>query len=283
MSMTEIEIIGRLAGEHQRTVTPGEPPRRSLANLLGPLDALAAHSPSLVANHGATFTAAGEAWFLPRYLFIGPRGGAEPIRVVLFAGIHGDEPEGAHALASFLRLLDRVPDLARGYCLFVYPVCNPTGFVRRTRESWSGKDLNREFWQGSNEPEVRLLESEIAAHALHGIIALHTDSTSDGFYGFAQGATLTRALIEPALEAAGEYVPVNRRRRIDGFDARNGVVRGIYPGVLGAPPGLRPRPFEVVLETPESPPAWLKESALLAATQSILSRYREFISYAANL
>jgi hypothetical protein len=251
--------------------------------LLAPLDQIAATSPSLIANHGASFASGGEAWELPRYLFIGPKGGDEPLRIGVFAGIHGDEPEGVHALVNFLRLLERVPEAATGYCLFVYPVCNPTGFVQRTRSSARGKDLNREFWRGSAEPEVRLLESELTAHSLHGVISLHTDSTSDGFYGFAQGATLTRNLIEPALKAAEEYLPRNRNQHIDGFEARNGIIRGIYPGVLSAPPGVRPRPFEIILETPESAPVYLKEAAFVAAMQTILARYREFIAYAANL
>jgi len=143
--------------------------------------------------------------------------------------------------------------------------------------------LNREFWRGSAEPEVRLLESELIAHAFHGVISLHTDDTSDGFYGFAQGSTLTRHLIGPALEAAEHYLPVNRNELIDGFQAHNGVIRRGYPGVLSAPPKVRPRPFEITLETPQSVPAFLKEAALVAALLSILAQYREFIAYAPNL
>ena len=83
--------------------------------------------------------------------------------------------------------------------------------------------------------------------------------------------------------AAEEYLPRNRSREIDGFAARNGIIRDIYPGVLSAPPGVRPRPFEITLETPEAAPTYLKEAAFVAAMQTILARYREFIAYAANL
>ena len=200
-----------------------------------------------------------------------------------FAGIHGDEPEGVHALIQFLSLLERKPELATGYCLFVYPVCNPTGFEDRTRHARSGKDLNREFWNGSAEPEVKLLESELVAHSFHGIISLHTDDTSQGFYGFAHGATLTKNLIEPALQAAEQFLPRNGNETIDGFRARNGIIRDSYPGVLSAPPKVRPRPFEIILETPQAPPNYLKEAALVAALRMILTRYREFMAYAPNL
>lgn len=267
----------------QLPATAVVPARRSIANLLAPLERAAPISPSLVADHGAQFKSGGQSYDLPRYLFIGPKGGDEPIRLGLFAGVHGDEPEGVHALVQFLSLLEREPELATGYALFVYPVCNPTGFEDRTRYARSGKDLNREFWTGSTEPEVKLLQSELLSHAFQGIISLHTDDSSHGFYGFAHGATLTKHLLEPALQATEHFLPRNGHDTIDGFRARKGIIRDSYPGVLSAPPKVRPRPFEIILETPQQAPAYLKEAALVAALRMILVRYREFIAYAPNL
>ncbi len=256
-------------------------PRRSLRGALAPLEQL--DSPCLIANHGARFNRGGQPYELPRYLFVGPKGGDDAIRIGLFAGIHGDEPEGVHGLVQFLRLLDGHPDLATGFCLFAYPICNPTGFEDRTRHARDGKDLNREFWRGSQAPEVRLLQSELAAHCFHGIVSLHTDDTSHGFYGYAHGATLTKHLIEPALSAAGEFLPLNEDPVIDGFPARNSIIRKEHPGVLRAPREVHPRPFEIILETPHAPPAYLKEAAFVAALRTILLRYRELMAYAPNL
>ena len=166
--------------------------RRSIAELLAPLEEIAAHSPNLVANHDARFEVNGAAYDLPRYLFVGPRGGDTPIRVGIFAGVHGDEPEGVHALVQFIKLLESKPELAAGYYLSFYPICNPSGFEDGTRVSRSGKDLNREFWKDSAEPEVRLLQAELQSRSFQGIISLHTDDTSSGFYGIVRGATLTK-------------------------------------------------------------------------------------------
>ena len=80
--------------------------RRSIAELLAPLDKIAATSPNLVANHDAHFESAARRYELPRYLFVGPRGGDTPIRIGIFAGIHGDEPEGVHAIIQFIQLLE---------------------------------------------------------------------------------------------------------------------------------------------------------------------------------
>ena len=257
--------------------------RRSIAEFLAPLEKIAANSANLVANHDARFEVNGEAYDLPRYLFVGPRGGDTPIRIGIFAAIHGDEPEGAHALVQFIKLLEAKPELAAGYYLSFYPICNPTGFEDGTRFSRRGKDLNREFWKSSEEPEVRLLQAELVSRSFQGVIALHTDDTCQGFYGIVRGATLTKYLIEPALAAAEKFLPRDERPVIDGFAARKGVIRDCYDGVLSAPPKARPRPFELILETPAAPPEYLKTCAFAASLQTILLEYQKFIAYAPNL
>jgi hypothetical protein len=273
-TLTKIELRKR---------DPAKPARRSIERLLAPLHRLAQTSPNLLAKPIGPFDVDGQAYELPRYLFIGPRGGAEPIRLGLFAAIHGDEPEGAYALVRLLTLLDQKPELAQGYCLFAYPVCNPTGFEVDTRHSRRRRDLNREFWSGSPEPEVALLQQEICLHAFHGLIALHSDDTSEGVYGFVAGATLTKHLLVPALDAAGQILPRNRRDVIDGFKARDGVIRQGVAGGLSAPLKVRPRPFEIILETPGAAPQYLQEQAHIAALLSILTEYQPLIAYAANL
>jgi hypothetical protein len=257
--------------------------RRVIADLLAPLEKIAAGSPNLVANHDAKFEVNGERYELPRYLFVGPRGGDTPIRLGIFAGVHGDEPEGVHALVQFIQLLEARPELATGYYLSFYPICNPTGFEDGTRHLRNGKDLNREFWKNSREPEVLLLQAELRSRSFQGLISLHTDDTSDGFYGFVGGATLTKHLIKPALAAAEKFLPRDGRSRIDGFAARNGIITDGYEGILSAPPKVRPRPFEIILETPSTPPEYLKELAFVAALQTILLEYNKFIAYAPNL
>ena len=244
---------------------------RSIADLLAPLDQLVATSPNLIAKSAGRFESGGQFYDLPRYLFIGPQGGDDPIRIGLFAGIHGDEPEGIYASVNFLVLLEKNPELARGYCFFVYPVCNPTGYEDNTRQSRRGRDLNREFWNNTSEPEVQLLQSELWSHAFHGLVALHSDDTSHGMYGFVKGATLTRNLLDPALHAAAEVLPRNDLPLIDGFNAQNGIIRRGYHGILSAPPSIRPRPFEIVLETPQSAPRYLQVQAQLIALQTIVA------------
>src|SRR5512139_953442 len=104
-------------------------PHRALDLIKEPLAEISRRSASLIACEPGRFELAGQSHELPRYLFFGPKGGAEPLRIGIFAGLHGDEPAAAFALLRFVRLLEDNPEIARGYCLFLYPACNPTGFV----------------------------------------------------------------------------------------------------------------------------------------------------------
>ena len=123
-------------------------------NFLQPLAPLqAARAPWLSTRLGG-WEVGSDKYHLDQFLFVGPRGGGDYLRVGLFAGIHGDEIAGIHAAVRFLQELAAHPELARGYEVYVYPLCNPTGYEDGTRHSRSGRDLNREFWLGSREPEV---------------------------------------------------------------------------------------------------------------------------------
>lgn len=225
-----------------------------------------------------------ERYWLPRLVFRPANShGQELIRVGIFAGVHGDEPAGVEAVADFLARLEAEPQLFRNYALYIYPLCNPTGYEDGTRHCRAGLDLNREFWRGSLEPEVVLLERELLRQKFHGLIALHSDVDSHGLYGFVRGHTLTEHLLKPALAAAEAALPVNNAEVIDGFHAVNGIIHTGYEGIISAPPGTSPAPFEVVLETPHSAPADLQRQAFVIALTEILRQYRRLISYAADI
>ena len=224
----------------------------------------------------------GEEYFLPRLTFRGPNS-SDPIRIGLFAAIHGDEPAGAVAAATFLRELAQEPALAENFHVQIYPICNPTGFEDNTRYSRKGRDLNREFWRASVEAEVQILERELRSSHFSGIIQLHADDTSEGIYGFVRGHTLTENLLRPALREAGQILPRNINATIDGFAARDGIIYDHYDGVLAAPAQIEPAPFEIILETPHRAPLDLQVRALVVALRVILSEYRRLVAFAANI
>jgi predicted deacylase len=257
--------------------------KRATEKLVSAFDEVALNSHYLIKKPMAEFESRGQKYSLPRYLFLGPKGGGDTIRIGIFATLHGDEPEGALGLTRFISALEKNPDIAQGYALFIYPVCNPTGFEDNTRHSHAGVDLNREFWRESRQPEVRNLETEIWTHAFHGIVTLHSDDTSDGLYGYVNGAVLSEHLLEPALRSGEAFLPRNKRRNIDGFPARRGVIYSSYDGVLKSPAGLKQPPFEITFETPQHAPLHLQVEAFNAALQTMLVEYRYLMAVAQNI
>ena len=257
--------------------------RRSVRELVGPLDGLASDSEHLFAAHMAFHDEMGIRNHVPKYWFAGPGDRRSYLRVGIFAGIHGDEESGVLAAAEIIKRLHRDPELARGYELFIYPVCNLRGYRDNTRWSRSGRDLNREFWTGSEEAEVLLIEEQLRKLKFDGIIALHADDTSEGLYGFVKGHELTRHVLEPALEEAGKILPRNFDRSIDNFEANNGIIEQGYEGILTAPAEQKPKPFEVVFETPQLASLDLQVAAHVVAVQTILDRFKVLISEGQNI
>jgi hypothetical protein len=252
--------------------------RRSIEAFLQPLQR--AHG--IQSDQIGAFEVGVEKYFLHRFTFRGPNS-SDPIRIGIFAAIHGDEPAGALAASRLLLDLVNAPELAENFLLQVYPLCNPTGFEDNTRCSRRGRDLNREFWRASNEPEIEILEHELRTSHFNGIIQLHADDTSEGIYGFVRGHTLTENLLRPALREAGKMLPRNINATIDGFAARDGIIYDHYEGILAAPARIDPIPFEIIIETPHHAAMELQVEALVVAMRTILSEDRRLISFAANI
>ncbi|MDB6115002.1 MAG: hypothetical protein JWQ62_1947 [Lacunisphaera sp.] len=151
-----------------------------LRRLYWPFLALAEICRDVVGTVAGAFEVDAKRYTIPRFVFHGPSAGAAPVRVGLFALLHGNELAGALGLGRLLDLLVAEPVLAAGYELSVYPLCNPTGYEDDTAHNRAGRDLNREFWRGSAQPEVRILEAELRQQCFDGIVALHTPGAGGG-------------------------------------------------------------------------------------------------------
>lgn len=262
---------------------PPRSPERDLRALLEPLVALGEADPAFHVSLIGAFTHEGGRFALPRIVFTGPPAAHDPIRLALFGGLHGDEPASVLAPLAFLGRLAAEPALATGYELAVYPLLNPVGYARDTRANGDGLDLNRLFWCDSVQPEIRAIERELTRTRFDGLVTLHADDTADGVYGYTRGHVLNESLLEPMLRSAGYVIPRDHRPVIDGFAARAGKIEACFAGVLSAPAGQRPRPFDLIFETPALAPVDRQVDAMVTALDTLLDEYRVFLAYAPNL
>lgn len=264
---------------HCAATIPIEFGRSKERQLLSHLDFTAERSHYLVNRPLRSFQSGGREYALPRYLWRGPQGGGDTLRIGIFAGLHGNETEGALAITRLISELSRQPELSKEFALYLYPLCNPTGFEDGTAKSREGRLLSKEFWKSSSAPEIESLESEIWMQAFHGIVNLRSDSELSGIRGEASGAVLSECLLNPALQAASAYLP----RANAAPESASIIYKKASNGALRAVRGLTPPPFEIQLTTPSQSRLDLQVEALTAALQSILTEFRGVQAIGANI
>lgn len=168
------------------------------------------------------FARAGEC---PIYVLETPGAADEPNGLYLSAGIHGDEPAGPEALASWAeRHLSRIARRKRRPLpLVILPCLNPWGLINNQRVDEHAHDLNRIFDRRS-VPPIDELRQLLRGRRFDLAVTMHEDYDAQGVYLY-ELARQSSDLAEHLLEAASRVIPIDTRTRIDGRPARNGIMR----------------------------------------------------------
>ena len=163
---------------------------------------------------------------------------SRPLKLLLTAGIHGDEPAGVFALYSYMLSLSlrEIP-----IEVYAFPCVNPIGVLRNSRLSSAHFDLNRQMTRNSIAPEVRALVStlEQLGTSFDAAFDLHEDNPSvqcdfSGESTQAEAFYLYESNFDPMRKPRGEQIvravtqagiPVSTQRSIYGERAINGVVQ----------------------------------------------------------
>jgi hypothetical protein len=253
--------------------------------LLEPLITLAEISDSLIAGMVGEFEAGEKLFHIPRFIFMGPKGGGDTIRLGIFAAIDGRHPEGPEALVELLRDLDQYPATARGFHIYIYPICNPSGFAAGTRQNARGQDLAAHFWHGSNEPEVYYLERELGVHRFAGVISLHTRDhpAARHFHARTRHSLLNESLVRPALDAAHRFILPERDEHQPEAIANPTMGKSMPADFLTRTTELAPVPFEINLEIPGLAPKVSRIRGTVAALTAIMDSYRVLIGTQQNI
>jgi murein peptide amidase A len=144
-------------------------------------------------------------------------------RVLISAGIHGDEPAGVETICSFVegkKYLEQI----KNWEITLVPCINPFGYESGTRVNHEGVDLNRQFKSSSPPREVVLVQT-LFDRPFDLTMELHEDEDSSGYYLFhSTTSDLKTDLASQILNEVQKVMPVNRDSKIDGFPAREGVI-----------------------------------------------------------
>ena len=146
---------------------------------------------------------------------------AQPKRIYISAGIHGDEPAGPLAALRLLRE-NRWPDNAE---IILLPCLNPVGFTLNRRENADGIDLNRDY-RNSKSAEVRAHFAWLERQPKFDLyLCLHEDWESLGFYLYEQNPDNQPSLAEKIISEVRNVCPIDRSEIIEDRPAQNGVIR----------------------------------------------------------
>ena len=145
-----------------------------------------------------------KTWYM-KSKALGAKGG-----LYISAGIHGDEPGGAEALALWAeqnaRLLSRLP------CI-LFPCLNPWGLVNNRRFDEEGRDLNRLF-QRDDVPVISAVKALIKPRQFDVSLMLHEDYDGQGIYLY-ETERAHPFWAESLIKVARAVIPADSRARID--------------------------------------------------------------------
>ncbi len=150
-------------------------------------------------------------------------------RIYLSAGIHGDEPAPPQVL---LRLMQE--SFFDSRCVwFVCPLLGPTGYLRNTRESAAGIDLNRDY-KAPRSVEIQAHIRWLQRQPNFDLgFSLHEDWETGGFYLYELNPLHRPSLADPMVEAARAHIPIESTPLIDGRESSAaGIIRPVSDPLL---------------------------------------------------
>ncbi|MFH1064150.1 MAG: M14 family metallocarboxypeptidase [Candidatus Woesearchaeota archaeon] len=192
-------------------------------------------------------------------------------KILLSAGVHGDEPAGVYALLDFLE--GPILKYASAYDFLVLPCLNPWGFEHDDRRNMYGVDINRSFVK--NTSAIAILLKEYISRGKEYLFAmnLHEDDTyvevggfpkednPRGFYVYEEslgGLTIGRSMI---MDLQKNGIEICRNASIYGDMNKEGVI--FSKSNSGEFEQFLERYTKKVL-VPETPTCWSLEKRIAA-------------------
>lgn len=206
-----------------------------------------------------------------------PPAKAEPLRIYISTGIHGDEPAGPLAALRLLRE-NRWPQNAE---IFLLPCLNPTGFTRNSRENFQGVDLNRDYLEPKTD-EIRAHIAWFEKQSPFDIsLCLHEDWESAGFYVYELNPDARPSFAQAIVNAVSAVCPIDLSPEIEGRPAAGGIIN---PNLDPRTRPQWPEAFYLIsyktrqsytLEAPSDFPLVTRVDALVAGVNAVLAGFAD--------
>jgi len=111
-----------------------------------------------------------------------PSRGSDAKRIILTAGVHGNESVGVATLLELLPELVYNSRIRENYDIVIYPNMNPGGLAKNTRRLLNGIDYNRSFATGAEESITEKFARSLDGESFDISLDLHEAWSRDGFF-----------------------------------------------------------------------------------------------------
>ncbi len=214
----------------------------------------------------------GQPYYLPRFVYFGPRTSDASPRLAVVAGFGRHDRPAASAVTAFVEGLVRRPDLGHGLNLSFFPVVNVLGLLGGAEE----RDLSEEGWGRSTAPEITLLAQDAGLRTYQGFIRVITTADEEP-------SARLRSVLSPSVARSGieVFASTDFEPWPVAFEALPSKAIGYGP--LSLADDLPFAPFEVELSLPSVLPQARADRALSALLKRLVTRYRSFLAYGQNL
>jgi hypothetical protein len=107
-------------------------------------------------------------------------------KILVNAGIHGNEPAGVACVLQLLEQLAKNPHQYRSIAIDIIPIVNPWGWVHDIRFNHDGADINRDF-STLDSQEAGIIRDFLKDRHYDLMLDLHEHPAASGFYVYQYG------------------------------------------------------------------------------------------------
>ena len=149
-----------------------------------------------------------------------------PRRVLICAGLHGNEIAGPEAAIRFAEDLARNAERYGAVEIDLIPLANPWGWSRNIRYNGGGEDINRDF-SSSRTEEARVIRDFLGGRGSYDLILDLHESKNPGYFAYDYSGR------EPSLADAYRRVLKLSDARFESTHREGGIT--VSDGVLAIP------------------------------------------------
>ena len=151
--------------------------------------------------------------------------GEEPVsyKVLINAGIHGNEPAGVTFVLQLLEELDDNPYPQRSIAIDIIPIVNPWGWVHNIRYNRDGIDINRDFSTFDSQ-EALIINDFLEDRHYDLMLDLHEDPSASGFYVYQYGLEDTTIAENLINIIRNMRYPIEENVRMVILKTENGII-----------------------------------------------------------